>query len=468
MFQDMQEANMEVHMSVTEGEREKCVDIALAVEMLHYATTPGAYDVAVLLTGDKDFMPAMTKTRQRGKRVALATLKGWCNKDLLSHQAHIIDYNPVYLEDSLRELMTPISYPLGSFDTDAESDGSSMNGEASFAAGAATTPRSLTEKALESIIKDAIKCLAETSAEGATARAIGRYLLTQKVGTWDANNAIKTFFGGVKRFILSRRDIFVILPARDLHDPKDFRVALKESFRHLDPGGGEDTVDPCDLFDDVDFVQGGYGDDEAGEGDFDESLLDLNDLSILSDEIVSNMLVPELKEWLRALDLPLTGRKADLVDRLNAAKHARAYPAAEPRMVENEVDGGSSSFRGLVSAGGVGEEAGGGLIGNDNGDEGKILLDLIKRLLADAPMSSRELGRELKKSRLLTLGGRTGLECIKDKYGTLKQFLALHKNVFMSHEQDFSGQAQIADYDIWLVDKEKVEIKTDADGVPYS
>ena len=87
----------------------------------------------------------------------------------------------------------------------------------------------------------------------------------------------------------------MILPAKDLHDPKDFRVALKESFRHLDPGGGEDTVDPCDLFDDVDFVQGGYGDDEAGEGDFDESLLDLNDLSILSDEIVSNMLVPELK-----------------------------------------------------------------------------------------------------------------------------------------------------------------------------
>jgi hypothetical protein len=47
MFRDMQAANMEVHMSQTEGEREKCVDIALAVEMLHYATVPGAYDLAV-------------------------------------------------------------------------------------------------------------------------------------------------------------------------------------------------------------------------------------------------------------------------------------------------------------------------------------------------------------------------------------------------------------------------------------
>ncbi len=64
MFRDMQNANMEVHMSTTAGEREKCVDIALAVEMMHYATTPGAYEVAVLVTGDKDFMPAMARTRQ--------------------------------------------------------------------------------------------------------------------------------------------------------------------------------------------------------------------------------------------------------------------------------------------------------------------------------------------------------------------------------------------------------------------
>jgi len=39
--------------------QEKCIDIALAVEMMHFATVPGAYDLAVLLSGDKDFMPAM-------------------------------------------------------------------------------------------------------------------------------------------------------------------------------------------------------------------------------------------------------------------------------------------------------------------------------------------------------------------------------------------------------------------------
>jgi len=52
-------------MSVTHGLQEKCVDISLAVEMMHYASVPGAYDCAVLLSGDKDFMPALARIRQQ-------------------------------------------------------------------------------------------------------------------------------------------------------------------------------------------------------------------------------------------------------------------------------------------------------------------------------------------------------------------------------------------------------------------
>ena len=49
MFRDMANANYDVHMMETVGQGEKCVDIQLAVEMLHYATVPNAYDVAILL-----------------------------------------------------------------------------------------------------------------------------------------------------------------------------------------------------------------------------------------------------------------------------------------------------------------------------------------------------------------------------------------------------------------------------------
>ena len=38
MFRQMEEANFEVHMSVTTGIHEKCIDISLAVEMMHYAS----------------------------------------------------------------------------------------------------------------------------------------------------------------------------------------------------------------------------------------------------------------------------------------------------------------------------------------------------------------------------------------------------------------------------------------------
>ena len=45
MFNAMREENFEVHMATTMGVQEKCIDIALAVEMMHYATIPDTYDV---------------------------------------------------------------------------------------------------------------------------------------------------------------------------------------------------------------------------------------------------------------------------------------------------------------------------------------------------------------------------------------------------------------------------------------
>lgn len=49
MYNDMREANYDIHQMETVGPGEKCVDIQLAVEMLHYATVTNAYDIAILL-----------------------------------------------------------------------------------------------------------------------------------------------------------------------------------------------------------------------------------------------------------------------------------------------------------------------------------------------------------------------------------------------------------------------------------
>lgn len=74
MFETMQALNFEVHLGSYTGGQEKCVDIALAVDMLYYATVPQAFDVAVLVSGDRDFMPALVRTRQKGKRVAVCSM----------------------------------------------------------------------------------------------------------------------------------------------------------------------------------------------------------------------------------------------------------------------------------------------------------------------------------------------------------------------------------------------------------
>lgn len=58
----------------TKGEGvEKCVDVALATKMLFFAAIPAVYDLAVLVTGDSDFVPVVEAVRNLGKRVLLAS-----------------------------------------------------------------------------------------------------------------------------------------------------------------------------------------------------------------------------------------------------------------------------------------------------------------------------------------------------------------------------------------------------------
>ena len=57
-------------VSFAEGEQKE-VDIALATEMLANAFRD-AYDVAILVSGDRDFVPAVERIRAEGRRVEVA------------------------------------------------------------------------------------------------------------------------------------------------------------------------------------------------------------------------------------------------------------------------------------------------------------------------------------------------------------------------------------------------------------
>jgi uncharacterized LabA/DUF88 family protein len=56
---------------------EKCVDVGLSVSMVYYATI-NAYDVAIAVIGDQDYVPALQFVRKLGKRVMIASVHGSC------------------------------------------------------------------------------------------------------------------------------------------------------------------------------------------------------------------------------------------------------------------------------------------------------------------------------------------------------------------------------------------------------
>ena len=108
MFRAMQELHFEVHLGEFTGGQEKCVDIALAVDMMHYATVPNAFDIAVLVSGDRDFIPALVRTRQKGKRVAVCSMRNSASTDYEDPEANIKDFGVLWLDDHLDDLVARI------------------------------------------------------------------------------------------------------------------------------------------------------------------------------------------------------------------------------------------------------------------------------------------------------------------------------------------------------------------------
>lgn len=86
--------------------REKRVDVALVTSLLCNAVVPGVYDIAVVVTGDDDFVPALQGVRNLGKRVMLVSIRRVCAAAYrnLIDRLGVRDVPTVFLEDSLEEL----------------------------------------------------------------------------------------------------------------------------------------------------------------------------------------------------------------------------------------------------------------------------------------------------------------------------------------------------------------------------
>lgn len=86
--------------------REKCVDIALASQLLFYAALPSVMDIAVVVLGDRDFIPVLSTARRLGKRVAIVSVRSSCAQELAAprDEAGVKDFGVIWMDDLLDEL----------------------------------------------------------------------------------------------------------------------------------------------------------------------------------------------------------------------------------------------------------------------------------------------------------------------------------------------------------------------------
>lgn len=68
-------ARQSVKVNPLGQEEQKEVDVSLACEMLEHALL-NHFDVAIVVSGDRDFVPAMKKVQAAGKRVEVASFEG--------------------------------------------------------------------------------------------------------------------------------------------------------------------------------------------------------------------------------------------------------------------------------------------------------------------------------------------------------------------------------------------------------
>ncbi len=85
--------------------KEKCVDIALASAMVQMASID-AFDVAIAVIGDRDFIPALQRVRSLGKRVVITSIASSCSHEIADpyDRQRVKDTDIVWLDTLLEDI----------------------------------------------------------------------------------------------------------------------------------------------------------------------------------------------------------------------------------------------------------------------------------------------------------------------------------------------------------------------------
>ena len=435
MYNEMANANYDLHMLESVGNGpEKCVDISLAVEMLHYATVPNAYDVAILLSGDKDFIPALVRTRQKGRKVGIVAMRTGCNRALYE-SPHIKDFDVVWIDDFLDRLLVPL--PPDQVDSVVES---------------------IYDRGLLSaftITKVIYDFIAHSPFDKISSRDVGRYLkgLEIKDGTTLLDD-VKLGQGGLRRFLQDRMpSVFDVTDKtaaekfnRDSND-KSYWISIKDGATDvmlMEAKSTSFTSEEKQFLKDYQSKMGGRGDDlkeelycytvestaenvnfPAASMNVHSSVTIDNDRKNLKakEEDFSKLTVVELKDICRERNLRVSGTKAILIERIQ-------------NDIEKEEENSSET----------------------TGDEesiSKYLENLVKYYITQCGgnVSSRDLGRFLATNKAYKSDSISALQQLKDIFGGVASFLNQRNHLFVTirnQEQSFGGSSNSYSFGIKL------------------
>lgn len=435
MFNEMADANYDVHMLESFGNGpEKCVDISLAVEMLHYATVPNAYDVAILLSGDKDFLPALVRTRQKGRKVGVVSMHTGCNRALYV-SPHVKDYDVVWIDDALDELIVPL--PPGEVGKRVES----IYGRGLLSA--------------FTITKVLLTFINQSPTGKVSSRDVGRYLKGLEIqdGTTLLDD-LKVGRGGLRRFLQERMPLAftvtdpsqVELYNRDSKD-KSYWISTTEKAAEFLLREGQS---PSFSTEEKQFLE----DYESGKvgGDIDQNtyyhtngrvgnpnppkpihnkakVIKLDALHPSLTEDYTTFTVARLKERCRERGIPVTGTKAILLGRVQEDVRNQI---SELKAKVNQIVDARRSDTALPTPGVK------GALPKSNVDP-KVTMHiekLIKYYISQTggAVSSRDLGRYLaaNNARFPGLFAKkvTALQELKDNFGTLASFFDYKNDIF--------------------------------------
>lgn len=222
MFAEMIKAGFDVNMMETVGKGEKCVDIQLAVDMLYYATVPDAYDVALLLTGDRDFLPAVIRCRQKGRRIGLVSMR--TGSLAFEVTPNLKDYDTIWMEDYLSQWIRK--------KTPEELGMSTALGKKKSMSTATNTSEKSSQISAYTLNKVITNFIGKSGEPRVSSRDIGRHLKSLSVCGKPMLDEIKAVYGGLYQFLILSEIYLVIADSR--RAVKAFWVALhdnKENFK---------------------------------------------------------------------------------------------------------------------------------------------------------------------------------------------------------------------------------------------